>query len=105
MTVEVRVEHERGGVDHGHHGVEVHEGVAVGELDGHHRSGLAGVEQGMGQDLDGHGGGAFTHADQDRAVSDDMDVTTFDGGRLVVAVFVAVVGDEVASRRRGDGSR
>ena len=34
-------------IDHGHHRVEVHEGVAVGELDGNHRGRLIGGEQGL----------------------------------------------------------
>ena len=85
-------------------GVEVHEGVACGSSMATTRVRLPGVEQRMGEDLDGHRGGALAHADQHRAVADDVDVAALDGGRLVVAVVVAVVGDEVGRRRTAGGS-
>ena len=100
VPVEVGVEHERGRVDHGHHRVEVHEGVTVGELDGHHLRRLSGGEQGPGHGLDGHGGRAFTHADQDGAVADDVDVATLDVRRLVVVVVSAVVRGEVRAHEQ-----
>ena len=58
----------------------MHEGVAVGELDGHHCCGLLGIEQGVGHRLDGHGGGPLLRADEHRPVPDHMDVRTFDDG-------------------------
>ena len=41
------------------------------------------------------GRGALAHADQHGPVADHVDVAALDGGRLVAAVLIAVVGDEV----------
>ena len=69
--------------------------MAVGQLDRDHPGRLLGVEERLGDRLDGHRRGALAHADEDGAVADHMDVAALDGGRLVVAVLVAVVGGEV----------
>jgi len=95
VAVEVGVEDERGYVDHGHHGVEVHEGMTVRKLDGNDRGRLVVREQGPGHRLDGHRTRPLAHADQDGTVSDDMDVTALDVRRLVVVVVAAVIGDEL----------
>ena len=56
---------------------------------------LAGREQSLGEHLGTHRGRAFPHPDHHRAVSDHVDVATFDRRRQVVQVVVAVVGHEL----------
>ena len=101
VAVDVGVEHEGGAVDHGHHRVEVHHRVRLGQLDGDDGVGLAAGEQGAGEDFRRHRGGPLAHADQDRAVAQDVHVAAFHAGRQVVGVVVAVVGDEARAGEQG----
>jgi hypothetical protein len=95
VPVEVGVEDEGADVHHRHHRVEVHEGMAMRQLDGHDPGGLAVVEKSVGHRLDRHRRCPFAHADQDRPMTDDMDVAALDRRRLVRLVLAPVVGHEV----------
>src|ERR1019366_2760127 len=95
MTIEVGVEDERGDVDHGHHRVEVHEGVAVWKFNSHYLRSLTAHEQSVRDHLDRHRRRAFAHTDQDGAMADDVNVATFDRSRLIRAIFAPVVRNEV----------
>src|ERR1700683_4505603 len=49
VAVDVGVEHEGSAVDHGHHRVEVHHRVRLGQLDGDYGTGLGAGEEGAGE--------------------------------------------------------
>jgi hypothetical protein len=59
------------------------------------------LEQGAGQDFRRHRRGPLTHADQDRAVTQDVNVAAFHAGRQVTGVVAAVPGGEAGPGEHG----
>jgi hypothetical protein len=66
-----------------------------------HGLGLTAVEQRVGQGFHRHGRGPLAHADQDRAVAQDVHVAALHAGRQVIGVVVAVIGEEVGAGEHG----
>ncbi len=85
--VEQSGEHvERVAVDHREHGVQVHLGAGLAEMDHDDPGDSAGREQPPGEDLDGGRGGALTEADHDGVFVENEHVPTLDRRRVVVAL-------------------
>ena len=96
----LRIGHERRHVDHRQHGVEVHHGAGLRDVDGDHDlCGLPGREQPTGQQLDRRRRGALAHPDQHDARRETSRSPPSSVAGPVIAVVVAVV--ELERRRRG----
>ena len=77
------------------HGIQMHRGAGLGQAGDNYFLGSSFGEQRLGDLANGLAGGALAHADQDDAVADGHDVTTFEGGHAVVLVRIAVPDFEV----------
>ena len=83
VTVEVRVEHEGGTVDHGHRRVEMHHRVGLRQLDRDDGVRLSEAKRPAVRISTAIGGRPLAHPDHHGAVPEDVDVAAFDRRRLV----------------------
>jgi acetylornithine deacetylase/succinyl-diaminopimelate desuccinylase-like protein len=91
--IQVGVQHERAGADHGQYRVQVHHRAGGGQLDGDHGGDLPVAEQRLGEQFDRHRRGALPHPDHHRAVAQHVHVAALDAGPQVPVVVPVVPGE------------